>query len=120
MRTLRIAAAIAVLVFLILGCDNSQSARFANIDGLAGGYDKYEQGGLFCVLGYAKKCKDAEKPDALKEFPFVCKLFNTRKCQGASIYLASKIDIFPEEVGKHIAICGEWIRTPGLNYLLHK
>ncbi len=117
MQTKVIAVAVTIIAMLALGCDNGSSARFANIDGLARGYDKYEHGGLFCVWGCAKELIDSEKPEAVKKFPFVAQFFKTQSCKGTFIYLASKIG-FP--IGKMIPLCGEWVRTPGLNYLLHK
>lgn len=114
MQILRSFLFFAILVAMIAGCNDGNSARFANIDGLAGGYGKYESGLDYCVWGYLKRCSREEIPESLRDFPFVYKFYNYKDCQGKNIFVVSAGMLATD---KSILICGTWIKTAETKYL---
>ena len=115
MRTARIILLFVISTALFFGCGDSQSARFANIEGLAGNHDKYQNGALLSLWGYAKKCERDEVLKLVGNYPFIYEFSNSRENSGIRIIVVSRAEL-PE--GRKINVCGRWTKTLKINYLI--
>ncbi len=112
MQALRVVLLFVVLIAFGAGCNDSRSVKFTNVEGLA----SIRSGTLLRVWAYAKECKEEEKPETLREFPFVYRLFDSESCQGSEIF-AFAVSDRKLLTGKEIIVRGKWTKTGSISYL---